>query len=288
MSITLMTAAFKTTLPTTQKFVFVALCDNASDQGECYPSIFTICEKTSLKERAVQGAIKYLVEKGYMTARMRRGQSTVYTIKPVAEWPQDLSTTPAPDAPPQEMHPRTKCGIPPHNMRPTPAPDAGDPRIICAHNHHLTIIEPSINRQYAPAREAPPSPKPKPEKPEKFLPVDYLTAKGVDAEVAGDWLAMRKAKKAQPTKTAIDGIASEAAKAGISLEDALKISCANGWQGFRADWINREYPRGGGIHAERQRVADQLTGRARTADEARTIEADACFSGERGSAFPGV
>lgn len=239
MSIALMTEAFKTTLPTTQKFVFVALCDNASDQGECYPSIFTICEKTSLKERAVQGAIKYLVEKGYMTARMRRGQSTVYTIKPVSEWPQDLSTTPAPDAPPQEMHPapdaphpRTKCGEPPHIMRDTPAGNAP-----------ITIIEPSINhqgnRQYASAREAPPSPKPKPEKPEKFSPVDYLTAKGVDAEVAGDWLAMRKAKKAQSTKTAIDGIASEAAKAGISLEDALKISCANGWQGFRADWITQ-------------------------------------------------
>lgn len=97
-----MTAAFATELPTTQKFVFVALCDNASDEGDCYPSISTLCKKTSLSERAVQGAIKRLVEMGYMSATMRKGQSTIYRISPVSEWPE-LSTTPAPDAPPQEM-----------------------------------------------------------------------------------------------------------------------------------------------------------------------------------------
>ena len=211
-----------------------------------------------------------------MTARMRRGQSTAYNIKPVSEWPQNLSTTPATDAPPQEMHPRTRCTPPPQEMRDTPAPDAGDPRRKCAHNHHLTIIEPSINQ--IPAREAPPSKKPKPEKPEKFSPEDYLRTKGVDANVAADWLSMRKAKKAVPTRTAIDALQREASKAGMSLNDALETCCANGWQGFRADWI-RENARGGG-YAARQRFADQLTGRARAAeDEARTIEGEACFAG---------
>ena len=74
---------------------------------------------------------------------------------------------------------------------------------------------------------------------ERFVPLGYLALQGVDVEVARDWLAMRKAKKAQPTKTAIDGIAGEAAKAGMSLEEALKVCCANGWQGFRADWIRK-------------------------------------------------
>ena len=119
MSVKLMTAAFETNLPATQKFVFVAICDNASDEGNCYPSVATLCKKTSLSERAVQGAVKRLVEMGYMRVTIRRGQSTIYRIFPVSEWPE-LSTTPAPDAPPQEMR---------------PAPDAPHPRTTCTHNH---------------------------------------------------------------------------------------------------------------------------------------------------------
>ena len=146
MSIYLMTEAFKTPLPTTQKFVFVALCDNASDEGECYPSVSTLCKKTSLSERAVQGAIKRLVEMGYMSVKMRNGHSTIYRISPVSEWP-DLSTAPAPDAPPPDMHPRTTWPPPPTDAHPTPAGDAGDPRTTCTHNHHITINEPSVNQK---------------------------------------------------------------------------------------------------------------------------------------------
>lgn len=36
MSIRLMTEVWKTTMPVAQKMVFLALCDNASDGGECY------------------------------------------------------------------------------------------------------------------------------------------------------------------------------------------------------------------------------------------------------------
>ena len=147
MSVKLMTAAFGTELPTTQKFVFVALCDNASDEGDCYPSISTLCKKTSLSERAVQGAIKRLVAMGYMSATMRKGQSTIYRISPVSEWP-DLSVTPAPDAPPQEMrpaprapHPRTTCTPPPQEMRGTPAPRAPITIIEPSYNHQGTVIE---------------------------------------------------------------------------------------------------------------------------------------------------
>ncbi len=146
MSISLMTEAFKTLLPTTQKFVFVALCDNANDQGECYPSISVLCRKTSLKERAVQGAIKYLVESGYMTVMIRKGRSTYYYIKPVDEWPKLVHTPrikciPARNAPPQELRdtPAVNAPPPPHQMHPTPAPNA--PITI-----KKSSIEPSVNR----------------------------------------------------------------------------------------------------------------------------------------------
>lgn len=67
---------------------------------------------------------------------------------------------------------------------------------------------------------------------------DLLT--DVPQQVVSDWTALRKTKKATISRTAIEDISSEAAKAGITLEAALRISCANGWAGFKASWHERE------------------------------------------------
>ena len=63
------------------------------------------------------------------------------------------------------------------------------------------------------------------------------TPEGVTDSVWQDWLSLRKAKKAAVTQTAIDGIAREASKAGVSLQTALETCCARGWTGFKADWL---------------------------------------------------
>lgn len=52
-----------------------------------------------------------------------------------------------------------------------------------------------------------------------------------------DFLALRKAKRAPLTQTALEGIAREAEKAGVSLKSALEMCCKRGWQGFEADWL---------------------------------------------------
>ena len=60
---------------------------------------------------------------------------------------------------------------------------------------------------------------------------------GVTDSVWQDWISLRKAKRAAVTQTAIDGIAREASKAGVSLQTALETCCARGWTGFKADWL---------------------------------------------------
>lgn len=60
---------------------------------------------------------------------------------------------------------------------------------------------------------------------------------GVTDSVWQDWLSLRKTKKAAVTQTAIDGIAKEASKAGVSLQTALETCCARGWTGFNAEWL---------------------------------------------------
>ena len=75
----------------------------------------------------------------------------------------------------------------------------------------------------------------------RFDAVRYLGQRGVEEQVAKDWIAVRKLKKAATTQTAIDGIEREAAKAGYSLPKAIELCCQNGWAGFKADWLKPDH-----------------------------------------------
>ena len=63
---------------------------------------------------------------------------------------------------------------------------------------------------------------------------------GVMDSTWADYIVIRKAKKAPVTETAIKGIAREAAKAGWSLEQALRECISRGWAGFKADWVQTD------------------------------------------------
>ena len=73
-----------------------------------------------------------------------------------------------------------------------------------------------------------------------FDPLPDLLAHGVTQEIAADWLALRKSKRAAVTPTALKTIVAEAAKAGITVEQALAICCTRGWAGFEADWVLKD------------------------------------------------
>lgn len=67
-----------------------------------------------------------------------------------------------------------------------------------------------------------------------------LLDRGIPEQLVKDWLECRKAKKLANTLTALDGVASEAEKAGKSLEDVLRICCKEGWGGFKAKWLTHD------------------------------------------------
>lgn len=111
-----MAACWPLQMPPTPKAVLVSLADNANDQGVCWPSIATISKRTCFSERAVQNAIRWLEDQGYLVADRSNGRHTRYEV--------NAAPTPAAPAPPppQEVHPRTTC---------TPAADAPNPRSRC-------------------------------------------------------------------------------------------------------------------------------------------------------------
>jgi DNA-binding transcriptional ArsR family regulator len=203
MSIALMTEAWKSSIASGPKMVLLSLCDNANDQGECYPSISTIAERCSMSERAVQGHISSLQKMHIVRRVQRSGRSTIYHIDP------RRICTPAESAPPQTLHPTPaeSAPPPPQNLHPTPAESA--PITV-----NEPSIEPSLNRH-------------------KTLP----RPDDVSESVWADFLLIRKSKKSVLTKTALDGMRSEAEKAGLSMDQALAMCCTRGWQSFKAEWV---------------------------------------------------
>ena len=59
---------------------------------------------------------------------------------------------------------------------------------------------------------------------------------GIVGQLAEDFIAHRKSKRAAITKTVLVGYQREAHKAGIPLAEAITISIERNWQGFKASW----------------------------------------------------
>jgi hypothetical protein len=59
----------------------------------------------------------------------------------------------------------------------------------------------------------------------------------IPAELLSEWKRHRKSKPV--TERVIKTIESEANKLGWSLLQAIECCCANSWQGFKAEWVNK-------------------------------------------------
>ena len=114
----------------TEQLVAQRLAWHANDEdARCWPGMALLVDKTGLSERAIQNAIKALVAGDHLTRIERRGHGVVYIVHPrttCAPQPaNEQDQAPAADAPPHDVHPRSRCG---------------DPRTTCAQ----TVQEPGI------------------------------------------------------------------------------------------------------------------------------------------------
>lgn len=81
---------------------------------------------------------------------------------------------------------------------------------------------------------------PKPEKPSRKPAI--ARPENVPEGLWNDFVAHRKAKRAPITQTVLDGFAREARTAGVTLQDAIRLSVERNWQGFKAEWMNDRKP----------------------------------------------
>ncbi len=170
MSIALMTLAWKSDLPTGPKMVLLSLCDNANDQGECYPSIPMVAQRCSMSVRAVYTHLDRLERLGALSRKNRAGRSTIYTLDPCR------FCTPAESAPLQNLHP-------------TPAESApitvNEPSVESSLNRVGGVFDPSVEvLTSASAAAEKPKPKRATALPDCFEPDD--TAVGLASQLGVD------------------------------------------------------------------------------------------------------
>lgn len=200
MSTTLISACWPLQMSPAQKAVLVSLADQANDDGVCWPAVGSISKRTCLSERAVQNAIRWLVEAGGLSLRERTGRSTVYTV------------TPASFAPQQDVRPADNAPTPASGAK-TPAANAQDP----APDAPIIITEPSIE----------------PIKNRKEPGVEYP-----DWLPAGEWSAFvdtRKKMKKPLTPYAeklLIGALSKLRDHGQDAKQVIEQSIMNSWQGL--------------------------------------------------------
>lgn len=120
------------------------------------------------------------------------------------------------------------------------------------------------------------------EKPRKRAsPPDAPRPDDVAEQVWGDWVALRQKKKTTASNTAVEGAREEANKAGMTLEQFLRLWVMRGSQSLQADWLRPDErakfaaPTGETPwqKSQRERVAEFAPGLARRApDDLKTID----------------
>lgn len=79
---------------------------------------------------------------------------------------------------------------------------------------------------------------------QKFDFLKSLISLGIEETIAKDWVKVRTAKRAANTETAFKAIKKEIGLSGIPATDCIRIAVERSWQGFKAEWINKNTQNG--------------------------------------------
>jgi len=205
-------------MPPTPKSVLISLADNANDQGFCWPSISTICDRTCFSKRAVIDAIAWLEQQGILAADRTNGRHTTYVVtpsdyvEPVQQAHQCVSRTGAADAS-------------------EPVQQAHQP----VHLPHQPVQQPHTNHQ-EPSRTVKKSNRQK-----DADAIQVVLPSWLPADLWSDWVDHRKSIRKPMTQRAaelsivqLDDLRSK----GFTPKQVIENAIVCGWQGLYAPKVD--------------------------------------------------
>jgi DNA-binding transcriptional regulator YhcF (GntR family) len=223
------------------KFVLVVMANRADGDMICWPSMADVSAQTAQDRKTVQENIRRLREAGFIEDTGERKGSTkqviVYRLKAPEIGPVEVFVdTKEPDVKGTEngsvkeaqKRNSTEFGTGPDF--PSKRPEIPGKEAQISHERgpktgHGTIKEPSRNRQGTISRDP------------GFDMLAELLNLGVALKHARDWMTVRKKKNAPETETALDGLIREAAKAGLTVAEAVQMCAERSWQSLNAKWL---------------------------------------------------
>lgn len=218
-----------------RKLVLLKLCDNANDQGECWPSMQHIANQCEISRRSVATHITALTKAGFLRVvnRGREGKkaSNLYVI--------DLSIKPPSED--EKLAPSSAGGA--HGSSAGAAhSSAGDAHGSSAGAAHRTShsLEPVIE--------------PKKNIIKKSEPMFVGWPSIPSPDVWADYKKLRQAKKAPVTDTVLAAMAGELQKLAshlVGVDQALRVCCERGWQGLRCEWVLNHLGLAGAVGGQR-------------------------------------
>lgn len=183
-----------------RKLVLLKLADNANDDGICFPSYQYIADKCEMTRRSAISHIEYLIKMGLVSKKERKNKDGSISNLYFLHLEQGSEN----------------FALGGENI------SLGGENISPITSHSLEPVN-------------------KPKKTTQKSDAEILLEQfGITGQLAKDFIAHRKAKRAAISETQLNRLQKQADKAGISICEAVEICIERNWQGFNAAWDWRD------------------------------------------------
>ena len=250
-----------------RKLVLIKLADNANDEGYCWPSHQNVADICEIGHSTARKHISVLEEQGYVLIENRKGpkgnMSNRYKLQFPPIPPETATDDCSDNSPP--MPPDSAAPVPPDG---TPMPLDSTPPVPPGSTGICHSFEP-VNE---PVKEIPEGSqsddstslmsdrlgKLKPKTVDDDLWTQFTDR--VDPDHLRDWLAYRKARRSPVSPTVIKAMQREAAKANLTIAQAVQICAERPWIGFKAEYLDNPRSQQAGAAKRPRLVPKNSTG----------------------------
>lgn len=226
-------------IKSSHKLVLLALADRAGEDNECWPSVSRLEKDTGLDRKTIMSAIQSMENDGILTVFRIQGAGNKYKLMGVDNRETNTKNgtslngrTSAKKGTASSTKIGTSTGIGTSTRNgTTPVPKTGqgstkNGTTTSTKNGIQNLKEEPINNLKGNLKD-----------------IAILAEFGIGQDLAKDFITHRKKHKAAISKTVLNGFQRESDIAGISINDAIRISIERGWRGFKAEWIkNSQQP----------------------------------------------
>ena len=227
-----------------QKLVLAGISTFTDSTGKGWPSVATIAARCSMAVRTVQRHIAALVSLGYLDRIYRTGRAAVTRVKLGVTTPAKLAPTPPPN-----WHPESAIEsvnqITAQPAAPVVAENPASAAVVVFESMATEVTDPVPVVDLVAVDVVPDLPAVDvPAVATETLSVVDNPMASVPAALLDDFGIVRRAKKKAAVVTRTEAIvfASEAAKAGMTVAQAVETCIMRGWSRFNATWVPQQSP----------------------------------------------